>query len=210
MWSLPDTPEVVSSLGNLITAGAAFWAAYTAARGLTSWKKEKNWERNTRLSEEMMVLLYRRRDALVALRNAPGFVGPSETTLSGEVIDDPEMKFFWSLVKYYEEKIDALNMVRAELYERRFLAEIRWGNELETELKNLDDFEQRTITEARRYLRSENPNSDPRLRDAALSTLKREVLYQDFETDDPFGKEYSTVFDRSLNLLKRKLVEAGG
>ena len=157
-----------------------------------------------------MVLLYRRRDALVALRNAPGFVGPSETTLSGEVIDDPEMKFFWSLVKYYEEKIDALNMVRAELYERRFLAEIRWGNELETELKNLDDFEQRTITEARRYLRSENPNSDPRLRDAALSTLKREVLYQDFETDDPFGKEYSTVFDRSLNLLKRKLVEAGG
>jgi hypothetical protein len=209
MWSLPDTPEVISSLGNLVTAGAAFWAAYTASRGLVSWKKEKNWERNTGLSEEMMVLLYRRRDAFVALRNSPGFVGPSETTLSGELIDDPDMKFFWSLVKYYEEKIADLNLVQAELYERRFLAEIRWGEDLETDLKKLDSFEQRTITEARRFLRAENPNSDTRFRDAAFSTLKREILFQDFETEDTFGKEYTEVFERSLGLLKQKLVEAG-
>ena len=108
MWNLPDTPEVISSFGNLLTATAALWAAYTASRGLIGWKKEKEWERNTRLSEELMVLLYRRRDAFNALRNSPGFVAPTDTTSSGEAIEDTEQKFFWALIKYYEEKIDAL------------------------------------------------------------------------------------------------------
>ncbi len=63
--------EVVKVLGSVATAGAAWFAATIAYRGLNKWRAETIGKRKAELAEEVIADFYEARDIIIAARS-PG------------------------------------------------------------------------------------------------------------------------------------------
>ena len=74
-----DVGEVVKMLGATATAGAAWFAAYTAFRGLEKWRAETIGKRKAELAEDVLADFYQARDIINAARSSGGFVNEGRT-----------------------------------------------------------------------------------------------------------------------------------
>src|ERR1700704_2881126 len=74
-----DVGEVVKMLGATATAGAAWFAAYTAFQGLEKWRAETTGKRKAELAEDVLADFYQARDIINAARSPGGYVNEGRT-----------------------------------------------------------------------------------------------------------------------------------
>jgi hypothetical protein len=71
--------EIVKVLGSVATAGAAWFAATVAYRGLNKWRAETVGKRKAELAEDVLADFYQARDIITAARS-PGSFGQEGST----------------------------------------------------------------------------------------------------------------------------------
>ena len=73
-WSWSDIGELIKDLAPFFTAGAAWFAAWTAWRGLNRWRAETIGKRKAEIAEEVLADFYEARDIINPARS-PGSLG---------------------------------------------------------------------------------------------------------------------------------------
>ena len=65
--------EAWSAIANGIMAGAAVVGAYTAVKGVNTWRRQLTWQSDNELSRRILILLFRHRDAIASVRHPAVF-----------------------------------------------------------------------------------------------------------------------------------------
>ncbi|MBY5988017.1 hypothetical protein KUV49_08720 [Roseovarius atlanticus] len=186
-------------------AGAAIAGAFAAWVGLGSWKREKRWQRDVELGEDLLVLMFQRRDAVANIRVSVYSYDPITTDEEGREFTNRSEGEFQGLLKYYQEKVDRLEVLRSEIYGKRLRASVVWGEKINELLHKLFEQEQQLIVNIQRYLRTSNPRLPDPQRDAAAHRVDYDILFDDEEELDEFKQEYDRRFEPIENLLRSKL-----
>jgi hypothetical protein len=119
----PSVAEVVKVLGSVATAGAAWFAAVIAYRGLSKWRAETIGKRKAELAEDVIADFYEARDMITTAR-LPGSLGGEGDTRqksSGEGAD--ETRYFnavWVTVERLRKEQEFFAQLEARRY--RFIA----------------------------------------------------------------------------------------
>ncbi|WP_147438849.1 hypothetical protein [Roseovarius spongiae] len=198
------TIAAIGTLANLLIAGAAIAAAIAAFMGLDTWKKEKTWQRDNELSEQLLELLYRRKDAVTDIRRPWSIQSAATHDEDGNEINDANYAAYLGTVNYYQSKVETLTTIRAETYARQIRASIVWGEEfglLNTELRHQEDT---LIAALRRFFRSQNPRVRQKLTDEKYSEIDG-IIYEGLEEDDIYRRDYERIFTSVENYLRSKL-----
>ena len=157
MWSLPQTPDVDIALGTLLAGAAAMWGAFTASKGLDRWKSESKWQRQNDLCEELLLLFRQRSDIVDDIRKLGFLPSPATRDEDGNEITDPKLANYYSLVQYYQGKLDALNEIKLKLYPVLIRAEFALGFDFSENLATMHECEVELIIAIRRFVGEQDP-----------------------------------------------------
>jgi hypothetical protein len=117
-----DVGEIIKALSAVATAGAAWFAAYTAYRGLEKWRAETIGKRKAELAEEVLADFYEARDIINAVRLPGGFVdeGSTRQRESWETPDDTKMlNAYFATVERLTKKAEFFARLHARRYRVR-------------------------------------------------------------------------------------------
>jgi len=205
-----------SGIGDFLTGLGAVGAAGAAAFGLSTWRKELSFRRNTVLAESILLAAFGVEKALNEMRNP--FVEPWETAL-GEPLD---ISFFSGDIEYrsylaylpFEARIQKHASAFSQLDEFLPRARALLGVEVSTAMLHLGNAvgEIRTSISSARFSRSayeeivtgETPTSEllEKAQRHAQHQREADAVIQHFGSDD-FGKD---VWKR-VQLLQRLLTK---
>lgn len=200
------TAQIVDLIGmaaNIVVALAAVGGVILAFRGLGEWRSEKTWSREVELAEELLVQLHKKRDLVRSLRSSFQSYAPRDAE-EGESQFSEETAKFLGLTDSYQERFDKLSLVNSHAYASGVYATIRWGNEIENLLGQIQLLERRLYYWVGQYLRSQ----DPSRRGAPVSKSEFAVVFGDWGEEDLFGSEYEALFERSSDYLKGRIRQA--
>jgi hypothetical protein len=199
-------PEGWSALANWVMASAAAAAAIAAFRGLNTWKAQTLWKGNSQLSRELLYQLFLHRDAIKGVRYSGIVMGSDADVLTDEEMEKPEAyKEFRRLAHVYEERWRRVTSVRAELYPKLIEAEVIWGTELGKLVQPIFDLESELFVVVSSHLRSNNPNIQEGLRNAAgrSARKKEKILYDGLSEDDNFETRYEDALKPTEKYLRQ-------
>lgn len=192
-------------LRNLSLAIAAPIGAFVAWKGLSTWKLEQNWQKDVQLSEDLLVLLQQRRDAINNIRNSGQIIFPATKDDDGNEIDDSEYSKFLGLAAYYQERVDELLRIRSEMYPKQIRAAVLWGEKIAQLLQDLSALEQALLVQVRHALRANNPRIDGVSRETESQLVDDRILYDGPDSDDSYKSEYENHVRRIEKVLREKL-----
>jgi hypothetical protein len=115
--------HIVQTLGAVATAGAAWFAAIIAFRGLTKWRSETIGKRKAELAEEVLADFYQARDIIVASRSPGSFghEGNTRVRAAWETDDDARaLNSYFAINERLSSKQDFFAQLHARRY--RFIA----------------------------------------------------------------------------------------
>lgn len=198
------TVSVISVLANFLMACAAIAGAIAAFIGLDRWKTEKNWEKQSELCEELLLLFRQRGDAVSDIRRSGFFLTPVTQDEDGNEITNPDLANFHSLVQHYQRRIDRLNEIKNELYTKLMRAKFILNIDFSDHLAALNELEARLFVAVRRYLGSENPNV-LESKKLPFDENNRGTLFEGTKDDDAFRPSYEEALVAIEKELSAKL-----
>jgi len=203
MWELPSAPDAISALGALLAGCAALWGAYSAHRGLDAWKSQTQWKRESELAEELLFLLFSRRDAIATIRHPMVSYQPiSSQEAEGET--RPEILNFLGFSKVYEERWNRLVEVRTKFDAKLIRAKILWGPILDESLATIVKAETKLLNQVRIMLENKDPRTVDARREANDGMVVLDALYS-MGQEDSFGDEYEKCVNDIRTQLEPKV-----
>lgn len=205
------TAHILSTLANLLLAGAAIAASVAAFLGLNTWRKQLSWQADHELSRKTLILLYRLRDATFSLRHPAIWSSESDAAMEG--IERPrreeEIRFL-ETTRVYEKRWEKITEVRSELYPLFLEGDAVWGVAYRDLRRPLLDLEIELRLVIQNYLRAIDPNRSEATRGAASKLLrkKRDIMYDTLDESDEFKRDYSCAFEPLEITLREKLGRA--
>ncbi|SEK26407.1 hypothetical protein SAMN04488526_0140 [Jannaschia helgolandensis] len=200
--------EVTEIGRNLVLTLAALFGAYTAYRGVRSWRDEKNWMRNTELAESLLILLYERNDAVQHIRYHPVLYTLAKKDDFDEPIKGEQKQEYFGVRKYYSDRIDRLENVKSRMYPLEIRASVQWGRDCLKSLETLRCLEGQLLSEIDNFLESKQPNADGpdshKNRDIhpdTLSTIQSHPLRDAFR--DSYHESLKLIEEELRSILKR-------
>ncbi|MBM7066373.1 hypothetical protein [Actibacterium sp. 188UL27-1] len=202
--TLLEFSELVRNLGLPTAAGVG---AYTAWRGLKTWKREYVFKADFDLSRRLLVSLQHYRSAIEGVRR-PG-VYSYETQPSKDETDpvDPDQKLYIGLERAYVRRWDEVARTRTDL--AALITESRglWGDgfsELFVEIKKLENELSRCL---RHFLAAQDPRKETEARRIHNQLLKenRKIMDDAFDTNDPFQEDFLRALEPVEKYLGDKL-----
>ena len=207
--------EVISAISAIIVAVAAVMAAYSAKKGLDTWRLQMRGKSEYKLSRDLLASLYKYRDAFFNIRQPSLHLPVSDRDIEKDMTkatDEQERKTFNAVLKEYQRKWDIVTEQQQHIYGNLVVAEALWGDELYIRFAKL--FEQAdTLHDAIRWmLRIINPdvpdeqavdvdNPDASHRKYAAM---RSIAFSEKGTD-VFGDQIMQNINPIEQYLKRKL-----
>ncbi|WP_289042762.1 hypothetical protein [uncultured Aliiroseovarius sp.] len=201
MWTLPEAPEIVVSFGTLLAGCAAIWGAYSAHRGIDTWKTQRVWDTNRDLSQRALLCLTKRRKAFRGVRHP--FMSAGEMVAAyGEYNSLDEQKSYEAQTAAYGIRWEALQNARSEFDAILMEAEVLWD-------ENLAALEQRVASieaKLRINLELELRELDPRKRHQISPSIdpNRRMEVYGLPNDDA-DNEYTVEFNALAEPFKRRL-----
>lgn len=125
-WTLLG--DVVKVLAPVATAGAAWFAAVIAYRGLNKWRAETIGKRRAELAEEVLADFYQARDIINAARSPGSFSheGATRQKANWESEDDTRtLNAYFAAAERLNKKVDFFAQLHARRY--RFIAHFGVG-----------------------------------------------------------------------------------
>ncbi len=202
--------EAWSAIANGIMAGAAVVGAYTAVKGVNTWRRQLTWQSDNELSRRILILLFRHRDAIASVRH-PAVFQAEVTDAMADVEIELELsnghRKHLETVSVYERRWAKITEVRSELYPALLEADAVWGSEVRALIDPIYKLELELRMYLQNWFRVMEVDREGSRRAAAEKSLrkKRDVLYDDFSEDDEFNKDYSIALMPLEKFLRDKL-----
>ena len=128
----------ISTIGEIIVAGAAVFVALSAKKGLDTWWRQMRGEDEYKLARDLLSSLYKYRDAVYDIRRPWTFI-----QVSGKHPDknmektDEEKRIFNEILQKCERKWDTIVELRMHIYRDLVVSEALWGRELYVKFNEL-------------------------------------------------------------------------
>lgn len=203
MWDLPQTPDVLGALGSIFTGVAALWGAYTAHRGLRTWKTQSLWADEVSLAKRLIISLENRMSAFRRLRSASMRAAEMQSAHPHDQFNEPEREVAFN--KALEFRMNSLWELREGMQPLVEEAALYWGEEIkekEESLLALENSVFRAHEDLPMFERAvEHSNSE----ENRQAVMERRRIVWDSSTPDDVGNQYSEVARELEEVLRRKL-----
>jgi hypothetical protein len=200
--------DALSSLANLIIAGAAVGAAIAAFMGLETWKKQSLWQDDSALARQILTSIYQHRDALNNVRRP--VVLPHEMEPGSEEMNQPdsrEKEMYNGLGRAYQRRWQKVYDVRARVDSLLQEADAVWGEELSKSFGLVSALETELFKALQLYIELRNPENDAESKAAVqkIYSTKRDIIFDAENDEDVFRGEYLAALTPVENFLRAKL-----
>ncbi|UWR79682.1 hypothetical protein K4K97_13885 [Phaeobacter inhibens] len=199
---MSEIAAAISAFGNFVMAFAAIAAAVVAANGLSTWKKQGLWQRDTELAKNLFLKLRSRSDAFIELRVRMVTSGEMVAALERSFDPfDPKEKDAAYLAAINKRMI-ALQERRREMYPDVVEATAVWGGAIESLSKQLATLETKVLFAHQDVSELSGNSHLPRSASEQLKT-DRSVAFG--TKDDSTGTAYFELVEKIEELLREKL-----
>lgn len=209
MSSAELTAAAISALANVLLAGAAISAAIAAFLGLSTWKAQNIWAADRELARNILILMYKHKDAVANVRHPAIFTNETEAALVGlEVPKTEDEKRYLGTAKVYEKRWAAISELRSQIYPLLLEVEAIWGRPARELFQPVWQLETELLIVIQSYLRAINPSNSGPAREAAENSLrrKRDIMYDTLEDDeDGFKRDYAVAMRAIEDFMRPKL-----
>ena len=207
---MSEISQAITALSTFIIACATVAAGIAAWVGLNTWKKQMIGEHESNLARQILVFVFRHRDAIAGVRNPMIWSNESEDAMSDEDREESDMQYrnYLGTARVYEKRWDKVVDIRSQLYPLLLEADAIWRDQLKKKLEPVFHLENELRITVSRYLRVSNPRNSDEARDAAQRSAdkKRDILYDDVSEEDEFKSDYNRALAEVENFLRGKFV----
>lgn len=197
--------ECINNLKDIIVIAASSTGAIVAWRGLNTWKRQLNGQSDYTLAKDLLINIYRYRDALFFVRN------PLMTNSELKLPEDKEGKNimyneqrYLSILHAYEKRWNSMLEHRAKLQVSIAETEALWESEISIKLNELFHLESDILTHVNYYLESINPSIDDK--EFSRNECDMGVLYDSMNNDtDQFRLKFKTALAPIEDNLRKKM-----
>lgn len=206
-YLLNITPKILGGLKDVVLLGTAITGAVVAVKGLGTWKRQINGQSNYNLSKNLLISLFKYRDAIEMVRNP--FMSSLEMPLpplderSG--MNSDEIRFY-GLFKAYEKRWDKVVGLQSEIYANLIEAEALWGDELSAMWKILRKKENQLLMQLQNYIQICNPKTPAHEKDRLQASQEKmhNTLYEGGE-NDLFKIQFEAELLKMTSYIKEKI-----
>ncbi|RNA78757.1 hypothetical protein [[Curtobacterium] plantarum] len=197
----------IGVLKDIVVVVAPATGAIVAVKGLGTWKRQLKGQSDYNLAKEVLINLFKYRDALYFVRNP--LMTEQELKLP-EGKDPAEMNFsesrYLRTLTAYQNRWDNVLDNRAKLQTNIIEMEVLWGEEFTSQLMSLFRKEQDLLFQVEYYLRLVNPAIHGDDKKFERDNLDRKMLYDTMKDDtDKFRISFKETLDPLQNSLRDKL-----
>ncbi|RCK27697.1 hypothetical protein [Thalassospira lucentensis] len=203
--------NLISDISNIVVALAAVCGAFTAWKGLSTWRKETEWKIKHELSHRILVNLYKLRETIDELR-FPAIAPYEMEDIPQETVDQiGHTKADYRRVAYaYKNRGDRYYNAEKELKASRLEARANWGNGLEQHLVRIDQMANELLYRIDQYLSAINPETDERTRQLMTDRMEEisRVIYDPLTADDDWRDQLDEAQQQAEDFIRNKLERA--
>lgn len=206
-YLLNVTPKIFGGLKDLVILGTAITGAVVAVKGLGTWKRQINGQSNYTLSKNLLVSLFKYRDAIEMVRNP--FMSSQEMPLP-PLDERNEMNSdairFYGLFKAYEKRWEKVAGLHSEIYASLIEAEALWGDELSAMWKDLRKKENELLIQLQNYIQICNPRTPTHEKERLQASQEKmhNTLYEGGKSD-LFKSQFETDLSKMTGYIKEKI-----
>ena len=185
-------------------------ASCTAIYGIHSWRREYVGKRRIDLIEEVLVLFYEARDAIIQMRSIFGYQGEGSSRESKQT-ESPEEKQTkdnaYVIVERYQKHKELFSKLFALKY--RFMAQ--FGSEYSKPFDEFHSILQQIFISSRQlsrlYARIDNPYRDEEKRNKDYKKIEQaeDIFWDSGEADDVIRTQVNAAI-RQIELLAKKVI----
>lgn len=181
------------------------WRANCMAR-FDLLEKGKKWEKDVGLSEELLILLFQRRDAVKAIRSPLKSHSLVTCDNDGNPIVDKNMQEHQGFSREYERLFERLATIKSEIYPLVIRSSVVWKDDVKKHFTDMDNLEADLTWAVNEMLAERHPNAKMNGVTYSREELKERgsVLFATGKTNE-FTTRYDTVFDAIELCLRSKL-----
>ena len=192
---------------DIVLTLTAVTGSYVAVRGLNTWKRQLSGQVNYNLSKNLLMGLFKYRDAI-------NFVRYPIMTLTSDLLPEEgnrlnmnaeEIRFF-SVCNAYGQRWKDVSEVSFQLYTHLTEAEAIWGDEISHIWKSVQEKEMQLHSAIREYLDLKNPNDSYSISDISQQEYMqlRRVICEGGR-NDAFKKEFEDKLNKMISYIRGKL-----
>ncbi|ORM82270.1 hypothetical protein HA42_08555 [Pantoea deleyi] len=200
-------PEIMGALKDTIVTGAALTGAIIAFKGLGTWKKQINGQANYNLSKNLLINLFKYRDAVNDVRNP--FMSSQEMPQPSEEeskkLNDDGVRYH-GLYKAYENRWNRVVEVKTDIYANLIEAEALWDNQLSDMWKVLQRQEKKLLISLKNYLILRSPHYE-KFDKEHLQDKQHQIHDDIFDAgdEDVFKKQFESELSNMTSYIRTKL-----
>jgi hypothetical protein len=200
-------PEVWSAIANWVVAFAAAFAAWTAHRGLSTWRDQNLWQTDNQIAQRLINDVYEYRDTVFKFRRSYLSI-EEEKELNGEEIPSPEDfdRFMNVMRPVIIARFEDLSQSVQKFRSSRRDALFHWGSDIPSELDSILDLYQEIGNLIESYYISLG-SMTPDLKDKVHKQLKEAVAVLSVKIDDKNNRTKKLVQDVNAveDYLRKKI-----
>lgn len=206
-YLLNATPKIFGGLKDFVLLGTAITGSVVAVKGLGTWKRQINGQSNYTLSKNLLVSLFKYRDAIEMVRNP--FMSSQEMPpppLEERKEMDPDAIHFYGIYKAYEKRWEKVGSLHSEIYASLIEAEALWGDELSAMWKGLRKKENELLIQLQNYIRLCNPKTSSYEKERLQASQEKmhDILY-DVGDNDSFKNQFEIELSKMTGYIKNKI-----
>lgn len=196
-----------SVLKDIVLTLTAVTGSYVALKGLNTWKRQISGQANHSLSKNLLVSLFKYRDAIESVRNP--FMTITSDSLPEEskrlTMNANEIHFY-SICKIYNLRWQNVSEIQSQVYANLTEAEAIWGNELSAMWKTVRGKVIELQISLDEYLDSKNPKSAYSEKEISLEEHKRtRAIIYGGGSNDAFKTEFESELEQMVFYIRTKL-----
>lgn len=200
--------NLISDISNIVVALSAACAAFAAWKGLNTWRKETEWKINHELSRDILVKMYKFREAIDNLRY-PAIAPFEMEDIPQETVQQigDEKALYRRIAFAYKNRGKKYDEASNDFKASRLEARANWGSGLEQQLTAMDHLAEELLKNIRQYLMSINPDINESTRELMYDRgpeISR-VIYDGLTDKDDWRDQLDKVQQCAEDYLRAKL-----
>ncbi|MEO6300860.1 MAG: hypothetical protein ABIV25_04580, partial [Paracoccaceae bacterium] len=196
------------NFANLVTILAASGGVVAAWIGLFTWKAQSKWDLDNQIAHKILVLLYRHKDSLSAVRYIAILRGETDDAVAGKDLPtDQRRRKFVEIASVYEKRWSKVGLIRSELYPLLLEGQALWGKSFNDMFNPLWVLERELVGVVRIFLAAIDPENSVEMQNeySKIRREKRDILYEVAEPKDEFRSDYEEGLLPIEDYLRQKL-----
>lgn len=213
-----DTIVIIFAIiKDIIMTIAAGVGAYVAIKGLKTWRNQIKGKSENELSQNILLTLYKFRNAINYVRNPVIFTSNGKSFFSHEVLfsnqnnkaKDYAESHFQDISAEYKARLDKVDELANQLNLYLLESKIMWGDELKTLFKDIYQLKFELDMAIHFFLESMNPTLSFDFRENHIENSKNnlDTIVRSLARDkDNFGERLDEAISQIEKFLKPKLI----